>query len=61
MRRIYQVPRRANFRRRCFTTTFSDIVTAVSTFAADYDIYVVAGLILGAGAWLVRKLVKAGR
>jgi hypothetical protein len=45
----------------CYTTTFSDIVDAVTTFAANYDIYVVAGLILGAGAWLMRKLIKAGR
>lgn len=54
-------PARANINRRCVTTTFGDIVTAVSTFAADYDVYIVAGLVLGAGAWLVRKLVKAGR
>lgn len=51
----------ANKIRRCATTTFGDIVTAVTTFAADYDIYVIAGLVLGGGAWLVRKLVKAGR
>ena len=51
----------ANSLRRCFTTTFGDIVSAVTAFASSYDIYVIAGLVLGAGAWLVRKLVKAGR
>jgi len=40
---------------------FSDIVTAVTDFTAAYDIYIVAGLVLGFGVWALKRLVKAGR
>jgi hypothetical protein len=40
---------------------FGAVVTAVTAFAETYGVFVTAGLILGLGAWLLRKLVKTGR
>lgn len=42
-------------------TTFQDIVDAVTAFTDVYSIYIIAGLVLGFGAWLLKRLVKSGR
>lgn len=41
--------------------TLAEITTAVTGFADSYAIYITAGLVLGFGVWLVKRLVKAGR
>lgn len=41
--------------------TLADIITAVTGFADAYAIYITAGLVLGFGVYVVKRLLKAGR
>lgn len=41
--------------------TFGDVLTAVTGFVGDWSIFIIAGLVVGLGSSLLRRLVKAGR
>jgi uncharacterized membrane protein (Fun14 family) len=42
-------------------TTSAEIVTAVTAFITDYEVYIAAGLILGFATWAVKRFIKFGR
>lgn len=41
--------------------TLVEILTAVTDFITPYLPFVAAGAILGSAAWLLKKVIKAGR
>jgi hypothetical protein len=42
-------------------TTFTELVAEVTTYAATYDIVIMAGALLGLIAFGAKRLMKAGR
>lgn len=41
--------------------TLTDVLTAVTSFVNDWSIFIVAGLVVGLGSTLLRRLIRAGR
>jgi hypothetical protein len=39
----------------------SDVLSAVTSFVNDWSIFIVAGLVVGLGSSLLRRLIKSGR
>lgn len=42
-------------------TDAAGVTSAVTTFIAGYNMYILAGLILGLSVFLIRRLIRAGR
>lgn len=42
-------------------TTFTDLVSEVTTFVATYDVLIWGGAVVGLIAWGARRLLKMGR
>jgi hypothetical protein len=41
--------------------TLTDVLTAVTSFVSNWSIFIVAGLVVGLGSTLLRRLIRAGR
>ena len=50
-----------HFFTECEMPTFSEIVSSVTTFLADYQIFLAAGAVIGLSIWAATKFVRAGR